>query len=162
MRLSVFFFEDTPRLIHCTVTTVQLPNKTCCLNIKDTTRFFPNNPPPTSYICFSRESGTSSPYPWLPPSLKNLATPVREEHFPPANPLHPESERGGITARFSPGRGHLTCGELKKLLRLCRIGFISVVGDGWCPLLGFLTPAVISHLYKHPLSVLLRVRTNEW
>lgn len=44
---------------------------------------------------FSRESGTNSLYQQWPVSLKNLATPVRDDHFPPAARVHLQSEPRG-------------------------------------------------------------------
>lgn len=159
-----FFSEDARYLINRTAKTMQLPNKICCVNM-ETFCFLPNNPPPPppSHICFCRESGTNSLYQWLPPSLKNLATPAREELFPPADLLPPQSDRGGTLRHASAqGRGVLTWGKCKSscdfakfepILSLC-------LGNRWRPLLGFLTPAVVICLYKHPPSVLLTVHTH--
>ncbi len=102
------------------VTSLQKSNKACCLNMHIFFPFlFPNNPTPTSCIPFCRGSGTSSLYLWLPPSLKNLATPVREELFPPADPSHPQSEWGGRRGPYGtlqPRKGAPNLGKVKKLL----------------------------------------------
>lgn len=147
---------------------MQLSNK-ACLNIKGTASVSAKQPiTNVIYLFLFRESGTNSLYRWLPPSLKNLATPAREEHFPPASDLHPQYELGGGrrgAALLQARGGHLTWGKLRSSCDFAEFSvvlsvFILCLRDRWRPLLGFLTPAVITCFYKHPLSVLLKYAHN--
>lgn len=88
VRRSVFF-EDAPWLMHRTVTTVRLPNKTCCLNIKATSCFFAKQTITGIIFLFLQGEWDKQPVPVVTSILEKPRYPCEGGALPTSQPATP-------------------------------------------------------------------------